>query len=105
MTKPPDQSRTMPRKEKATALLGALTVLADAGQQPTMRELAYRSQVGLRDAKWTMANLVRTGHVEVKSFRRVPYRNKPVAEYGFPESRDSHPAAISLAEALNAWRM
>lgn len=93
-----------PQEAKTDAILEALKALSTQGQHPTMRELSHRSQVSFRDTRATLSNLVRAGHLEIKSFRRVHYRNRPIAEYGIPESHDSQTPITSLNEALNAWR-
>lgn len=93
-----------PREGKTAAILEALRAMIAEGKQPTMLELAHRAQVSSRDAKSTMANLVRAGHVEAKGSTRVHYRNKPVAVYGFPEKSEDAAPAQALTQAINAWR-
>lgn len=93
-----------PREEKTAAILDALQAMIAEGKRPTMLELAHRAKVSSRDAKSTVANLVRAGHVEVKESRRVHYRNKPVAEYGFPEMSQEVAPVQALNQVLNAWR-
>ena len=81
----------------------ALQAFTDEGEQPTLRDLAFRSLVGLRDANTTMSNLVRAGHAEINGTRRVHYRNRPVALYGMPIQDESLDAVTTLAEALSSW--
>ena len=70
-----------PPGELSIELLKAFDELTRKGGSPTMREIALHCQVGIPSARTTMANLVRGGQVEIESYRRVDYRNKPVAEY------------------------
>ena len=93
-----------PREDKATALLNALAAFVSEGQKPTQQELAHRALVSQRDTRSTLSNLVRAGHVEVKGERRVHYRNKPVAVYGFPDGNGSEAPLQTLVQALSVWR-
>ena len=61
------------------------------GQGPTLAEMVARAQVGYRVARTTVANLRRSGRLEIVGTRRVAGRNRPVAEYA--------PAAPALVEA------
>ena len=96
-----------PLGELSVELLRALDALKQEGMKPTMREIAFRAQMGLPAARVTVVNLLRAGHLVVTSHRRVNYRNRPVAEYGRPTTKPA-PAdagAVSLANALSAWRV
>lgn len=91
-----------PREQKSQALLDALKVLIDQGLHPSLRELSHQSLVAVREARWIMSSLVRAGHVEITGFRRVQYRNRPIAEYGFPSSTPELGHA-ALESVLRCW--
>lgn len=93
-----------PREDKAAALLSALAAFVSEGRTPTQLELSHRALVSQKDAKNTLANLVRAGYIEIKGERRVPYRNKPVAVYGFPDGSGLEQPLQTLAQTLSAWR-
>ena len=95
-----------PREDKSLALLDALAQKVAQGQQPTMRELAYGALLSLRDARMILNGLVRGGHVVIIGFRRVHYRNRPVAEYGLPgaDKGVTIEGPRALADALSCWR-
>ncbi|MDX9969435.1 MAG: hypothetical protein RBS47_10450 [Hydrogenophaga sp.] len=87
------------------ALLAALEHFNQEGHPPTMRELAHRARVSLKDTRNSLNGLVRAGHVEIRAFKRVTYRNRPVALYGFPlVLEETAPAAHTLAAAIDTWR-
>lgn len=95
-----------PREEKSLALLNALAKLTATGQSPTMRELAHASLLSIRDARMLLGGLIRGGHVIITGYRRVHYRNRPVAEYGTanPDQNDQAQGSNALANALSCWR-
>lgn len=70
-----------PSGEVRQALLSAAVALTTPEQAPTLAELAAKSQVGLDAALITVKNMVRSGALVIVRTRRVPYRNRPVAEY------------------------
>jgi len=74
-----------PKGEISLAMLQAAHSIkrerAASGQGPTLAELVARAQVGYKAARATVANLKRAGHLEIVGTRRVPGRNRPVAEY------------------------
>lgn len=70
-----------PSGEVRQALLGAVAELATPDRAPTLIELATRSQVDVDAALFTVKNMVRSGALVIVRTRRVPYRNRPVAEY------------------------
>ena len=74
-----------PAGEISLAMLQAAHALrrerAEAGQGPTLAEMVARAQVGYKAARATVQNLRRAGHLEIVGQRRVPGRNRPVAEY------------------------
>jgi len=93
-----------PRGEITIALLAVLEHFNQGGRQPTMRELAYQAQVSIKDTRNSLNGLVRAGHVEIRGFKRVAYRNRPVALYSLPPIEETTPSAQVLADAINAWR-
>ena len=54
---------------------------AQSGQGATLLELVQRSQVGYQVARTLVANMRRSGTLQIVRTRKVPYRNKPVSEY------------------------
>lgn len=86
------------------ALLEALDAFITEGTRPSSLELAHRSLLSNKDTKNGLANLVRSGQVTIKGHRRVHYRNRPVAEYGFPEGIEESAPVQALCQALDAWR-
>ena len=74
-----------PASETHLALLQAAHAIRreriECGQGATLQELVHRSQVGLKNARATVANLKRAGHLQIVGERKVDYRNRPVAEY------------------------
>ena len=83
------------------ALLQALSV-SSAGL--TLRELAAAAQVGLDAATQTIKNMNRRGRVCVQSTRRVPGRNRPVAVYALPVTKDAaNDAVMNLSAAMRVW--
>lgn len=63
------------------ALLQACAELATPERGPTLRELAAQARVGLDAATHTIKHMSRAGQLHIARTRRVPYRNRPVAEY------------------------
>ena len=94
-----------PKGEITTTLLAVLAEFNQAGHQPTLRELAYRAQVSLKHTRYSIGSLVRARHVEILGFKRVPYRNRPVALYGLPAAgTDVAKATHALTNAIGMWR-
>lgn len=93
-----------PAGEVRQALLQACAALARPDQGATLRELAARACVGLKAAERTVDHMRRAGQVHIVRTRRVPYRNRPVAEYApaAPLVPAQAPAQV-LACALTAW--
>ncbi|MFI8616502.1 hypothetical protein ACIGHN_13455 [Acidovorax sp. NPDC077693] len=97
-----------PAGEIRKALLDACAALASGVQDPdhgpTLREIAHRACVGLDAAQDTMKNMVRAKVVHTVNTRKVPYRNRPVAEYrpGALALAANDPIA-ALAGAVRAW--
>lgn len=71
--------------------------------------MAHRACVGVASAKTTTARMVRNGWLVIVRTKRVPYRNKPVAEYGIPPERNPKAkkgaGGALLAAALSGWGM
>ncbi|MNV74275.1 hypothetical protein D3C71_1674820 [compost metagenome] len=70
-----------PAGEVRQALLKAACELATPERAPTLRELAHRAQVGQGAARVTVDHMRRAGQLCIARLRKVPYRNRPVAEY------------------------
>lgn len=70
-----------PKGEIHRALLKAVGELATPERGATLREIAARACVGVTAARYTVEYLKRSGAVVIARTRRVPYRNRPVAEY------------------------
>ncbi|HEY9208969.1 MAG TPA: hypothetical protein VIP31_08045 [Acidovorax sp.] len=88
------------------ALLAAAQALATPERGATLRELAAASCVGLQAARHTVGYLSKSGALVVARTRRVPYRNKPVAEWVPAQpvtSAAPQPAAHALAGVLATW--
>ena len=71
----------------------------------TLREVAARACVGLVAARHALCYLRRSAAVVIVRTRRVPYRNKPVAEYALPDPAQA-PAVTSgggMGALLSAW--
>ena len=93
-----------PAGDVRRALLDACAALARADRGPTLRELAAQACVGLSAAEYTVANMCRAGLLRAARTRRVPYRNRPVAEYE-PIQAPALPPPPSqgLARVMTAW--
>lgn len=104
---------TRPAGEVSLAMLQAAHAIrrerASSGQGPTLAELVARSQVGYKAARATVSNLKRAGHLEIVGTRRVPGRNRPVAEYApagavlVDEDMQGGPGWVNLGNCLNGW--
>lgn len=90
-----------PASEVRQALLSAATDLATCDKAPTMREMAHRACVGLNAARDTVRNMVRSGQLHCVRERRVPYRNKPVAEYA-PITQNI-PSGFDFTALISTW--
>jgi hypothetical protein len=64
------------------ALLAAAGALASPGHGGTLREITARACVGRAVAGYMVPSLASRGYLEVVGTREVPYRNRPVYEYG-----------------------
>lgn len=92
-----------PAGEVRQALLNAALALATPERAPTLRELAIHSQVGFDAARDTLKNMCRANVLRVVRTRRVPYRNKPVAEYAPPEPVVAQDPCRALSDVLGRW--
>lgn len=74
-----------PAGEVHLALLQAAHAIraerASTGQGATLLELVHRSQVGYKVARALVPKLSARGQLTKVGERKVPYRNRPVAEY------------------------
>ena len=86
------------------ALLRAADALFTPARAPTLRELANHAQVGSAAARYSVPRLVRGGALQIVRTRRVPYRNRPVAEYARAEAAEpTVTGGADLAEAMASW--
>lgn len=95
-----------PHSEVRQALLGAVQVLATPTQAPTLAEMAAHAQVGREHARRMVDNLKRHGALQIARTRRVPYRNRPVAEYelaAVQAANDEGAGFVDLGRLLNVW--
>lgn len=81
-----EESISVGRKpgEVNLALLQAVHRLSLAGKGTTLRELAIEAGVGIDAARGTLRNMCQRGRLCIARYRRVSYRNRPVAEYALP---------------------
>lgn len=97
-----------PKGEVHQALLKAVCELATPERGATLRELAAHACVGVTAARYTVEYLKRSGVVMIARTRRVPYRNRPVAEYALalagPDDDSATAAGASgVGVLLAAW--
>ena len=93
-----------PAGEVRLALLKAAWELVTPDRGATLRELAHHSQVGLHAARDTVAHMRRAGQLCIARERKVPYRNRPVAEYvPRAEAPDPGPDRQDLHTWLCGW--
>ncbi len=71
-----------PMGEVSVALLQSVAALYTPDRGGTMEELAKHSGVAQSAARRALDNLKRAEKVRIVRERKVPARNKPVAEYG-----------------------
>lgn len=98
-----------PLGEISLALLGAAQELSTPDRGPTLAELAAHAQVGYDAATATVKNLTRHSRLRIVRKRRVPYVNKPVAEYApVPDAAADVSAGagfVDLGQVISAaWR-
>lgn len=104
-----------PAGEVRVVLLETATRLVQAAPQapgPTVRELSVASGVSYSATLHTTKNLARAGALCITGRRKVPYRNKPVAEYkpkelaaqASPPSDQQEQAAPDFTALSLAWK-
>lgn len=95
-----------PKGATHLALLDAARTLATPERGATMRELAQCACVGVAVARYMVAAMAKYGALEIVRTRRVPYRNRPVAEYALPRpvAQSPAPGAWALGAAMASWR-
>ena len=81
-----------PAGEVRLALIRAAYDIFSEGRVATLMELAQRACVGRDAARDLVPKMKRAGVLHIVGERRVPYRNRPVAEYA---------PVISTSDALN----
>lgn len=86
-----------------------LALLEAVQERPgsTLRELAANAQVGVNAAKYSLANMKRSGCVRRGESRIVPHHNRPVATW-FPAAANDEPFELrsdscELENALRRW--
>lgn len=93
-----------PAGDISKALLQAVEKLATPERGPTLQEVAHAACVGVDKARQMLQVMKFRGHVSIPRTRRVPGRNRPVAEYQLPMPQQ--PAANdgpTLAAVMQAW--
>lgn len=85
------------------ALLFVASALHQPGRSATQAELIEHAGVGRDAAKHTLKNMVRAGSVHIPRTRRVPWRNRPVAEYA-PGAASSAALPCDWSGLDMAWR-
>lgn len=95
-----------PKGEVHQALMAAARELATAERGATLREMALHARVGLRAARYTVSYLRVSGALTIARTRRVPYRNRPVAEYVVTDvALLAQPTVSGVTTLLAAWNM
>lgn len=89
--------------EVRLALLRAAVALSTPDRAPTQRELAECAGVSYGATRQTVRDMVRAGVLRVARTRRVPYRNRPVAEYA-PAAGRVEPASAGFGLLQAVWR-
>ncbi len=106
MDKPGNEPQRGPggrlRGEVHLALLRAVQELATPGRGVTLREAAAHARIGIKAARCTLSNMKRYGVLEIARTRRVPYRNRPVAEYALPSAAPGE-AGRGIDVLVAAW--
>lgn len=91
-----------PMDEVSRALLFAACALLRPERAATLAELAEHAGVGKDVARRRLDYLRRAEHLCIVRERRVPYRNRPVAEYSPAPASAPRPAA-PLSALAAAW--
>lgn len=95
-----------PAGDVSQSLLAAVDKLATPERAPTLQELAAAAGVAVDVARQTLKDMKRYGRVCTPRTRRVPYRNRPVAEYArtMPQVDAANEFDVSGIAALQvAW--
>ena len=93
-----------PAGEIRKALLAAIAELTTPERGVLLREAAARAGVGLAAARYTINNLHTAGLVRIARWQRVPWRNRPVAEYVVATPGPERLTASQvLGSALSSW--
>lgn len=83
---------------------------ASTGQGATLLELVHRSQVGYKVARALVPKLSARGQLTKVGERKVPYRNRPVAEYVPTDMVEASTEPVigagwvNLGDALQHWK-
>lgn len=103
-----------PAGEVHLALLQAAHAIraerASTGQGATLLELVHRSQVGYKVARELVPKLSARGQLTKVGERKVPYRNRPVAEYVPTDMVEASTEPVigagwvNLGDALQHWK-
>lgn len=103
-----------PAGEVHLALLQAAHAIraerARTGQGATLLELVHRSQVGYKVARALVPKLSARGQLTKVGERKVPYRNRPVAEYVPTDMVEASTEPVigagwvNLGDALQHWK-
>lgn len=103
-----------PAGEVHLALLQAAHAIraerASTGQGATLLELVHRSQVGYKVAHALVPKLSARGQLTKVGERKVPYRNRPVAEYVPTDMVEASTEPVigagwvNLGDALQHWK-
>ena len=91
-----------PVGEVRQALLQACAELAAPERGATLREMAHRACVGVDAARRTVSDMHRARQIRAVGWRKVDYRNRPVAEYA-PAAPEQSAGFVDLADVMNAW--
>ncbi|MDP3650925.1 MAG: hypothetical protein Q8R67_04495 [Rhodoferax sp.] len=75
---------------------------AESGQGATLRELAERGCVGFKAARLAVGRMRNRGQLDIVGWRKVDYRNRPVAEYA-PMVPSLPDGADALAYFIAGW--
>lgn len=88
------------------ALLDAAKALATPDRGATLRELAHHACVGVSVARYMVSAMAKHGALVIVRTRRVPYRNRPVAEYAIPlpVEQTQVSGGWALGAAMASWR-
>lgn len=98
-----------PAGEVRQALLSAAAELSTPDRAPTLAELAERvgqtMPIGGEVVRKTVHNMTYHGKLRIVRTRRVPYRNRPVAEYAPADPQDGSDGSgfVDLALAMRGW--